>query len=144
MAAAAEVPLHWSKCQELANHYLGFNGWSVAITSLEEAPTDDASSCCCYRCGVCVRVGGVEAGGGGEHRYPQEDGVEGRGAVIGRAKKAAYARACEDAFSKIALALLSNGKVCAHSIEAPGDDAMATDIPPIKMIEMPYQEEEDI
>ena len=24
-------PLHFSKCQELANYYLGFNGWSVTM-----------------------------------------------------------------------------------------------------------------
>ena len=37
--------LHISRCQELANHYLGFNGWSVRIISLVPVSTTGLSLC---------------------------------------------------------------------------------------------------
>ncbi|KAK6311448.1 hypothetical protein J4Q44_G00171120 [Coregonus suidteri] len=34
-------PLSHSKCQDLANHYLGFNGWSTHIVTLKDISNCD-------------------------------------------------------------------------------------------------------
>ncbi len=32
-----DLPLHFSKCYELANYYLGFNGWTTKIVTVSHA-----------------------------------------------------------------------------------------------------------
>ena len=48
--------LHISKCHEMANHYLGFNGWSTRITSMVEVPGEGV----CYQCTVDLEVRGCD------------------------------------------------------------------------------------
>ena len=45
---AGNLPLSRSKCEELANYYLGFNGWSSEILyhRREEGPEIDSDSIC--------------------------------------------------------------------------------------------------
>ncbi len=103
--------LYHPKCQELANHYLGFNSWSVSIVSMVTCEDGGGGGKVCYQCSVqltlrlceCVSVGV----GRGEAQVlsPTE-----RAKVIGTAKKLAYRRACENAFSKVIIAVLPSGK----------------------------------
>ena len=66
--SAAEAPLPVSKCEELANHFLGFNGWSSQLIyhRLEEvSPEDEWTYCCAVRLsfrsvpGMCVEGVGM-------------------------------------------------------------------------------------
>ena len=61
---SSSFPLPLPKCQELANHYLGFNGWSTKVVSLSEEGRKEVSYCCvvvmvkgCEVCSVGVGVG---------------------------------------------------------------------------------------
>ena len=63
---AAEAPLPVSKCEELANHFLGFNGWSSELIyhRLEEVSPDGEWTYCCavrltFRCVPGLSVEGV-------------------------------------------------------------------------------------
>ena len=54
---ASDLPLPVSKCEELANHFLGFNGWSSELIyhRLEEVSSEDEWTYCCavrlsFRC----------------------------------------------------------------------------------------------
>ena len=74
-------PLHISKCQEVANHYLGFNGWSVRVVSMEEkktAPSTPGTVVVCFCCVAALRVKGceVESVGMGEGRLEMANSCE--------------------------------------------------------------------
>ena len=92
-------PLHLSKCHELANYYLHFNGWNIRILTLEEQINKG------YRCTVELKIKYFELC------------VKGVGSTIGHSysqgitMKLAFYRACENAFSQVALVLLPHGKV---------------------------------
>ncbi|XP_051995566.1 RAD52 motif-containing protein 1 [Xyrauchen texanus] len=124
-------PLSLSKCQNLANHYLGFNGWSTRIITLK-----DISKCADAGWqeepdsqGMLMKYGCIA-----ELTFPQHEvrchgvGVEEeiididrdpveklrkRGTLMKRAKDKAVVRA----FEKVLLMILGNGKVaieCKH------------------------------
>ncbi|XP_051572351.1 RAD52 motif-containing protein 1 [Myxocyprinus asiaticus] len=124
-------PLSLSKCQDLANHYLGFNGWSTRIVTLKDISKcadagwqEDADSQ-----GILMKYGCIA-----ELTFPQHDvschgvGVEEeivdidrdpeeklrkRGTLMKRAKD----KAVVGAFEKVLLVILGNGKVaieCKH------------------------------
>ncbi|XP_062605447.1 RAD52 motif-containing protein 1-like [Saccostrea cucullata] len=109
-------PLHFSKCQEVANHFLGFNGWSVShkYTDSETNPTEDHT----YKVRevavvrLNLKTDGLHAEGLGawEELYSIRDPVS-RGKAICKCKKLAYQRAVENAFSKVIILVLSNGKI---------------------------------
>ncbi|XP_048339117.1 RAD52 motif-containing protein 1, partial [Sphaerodactylus townsendi] len=124
--------LNSHKCQELANHYLGFNGWSNRIVTLqdisglEEEETEEEGSRALpqsqhrkYLCiqeltiprhSICARGIAVAEvpvdpsqgnnGGGGSRGH--------RALVL---QKLAAQKALSDAFQKILLIVLENGKV---------------------------------
>ncbi|XP_029429979.1 RAD52 motif-containing protein 1 [Rhinatrema bivittatum] len=117
------------KCQDLANHYLGFNGWSnriVAlqnISGLEEQENDEGKtltqeSILKYLCiveitlhghGLCSRGVGIAE----EKLENPGDPLE----LILKTKKIqkhAVQKSLSDAFQKIILVVLDNGKVAVH------------------------------
>lgn len=57
-------PLHISHCQELANHYLGFNGWNTRIAALTELSSKEEGGGgkreVAYRCVAEVEVKGCD------------------------------------------------------------------------------------
>ncbi|NXA16794.1 RDM1 protein, partial [Sapayoa aenigma] len=134
-----QVPaLSSSKCQELANHYLGFNGWSSRIIMLQNVSGFDGEKeevgkasqkrslkfLCALEVtlpnhGVCSRgvaLGEADAGSG-------EDPLELLMATR-RAQKLAVGKALSGAFQKILLVVLENGKVAVEynsSQEEPTD-----------------------
>ena len=74
-------PLHISKCQELANHYLGFNSWSVRVVSIAEkntAPSAPGTVVVCFCCVAMLQVKGceVESVGMGEGRLEMTNSCE--------------------------------------------------------------------
>ncbi|NXM00817.1 RDM1 protein, partial [Tyrannus savana] len=114
-----------NKCQELANHYLGFNGWSSRIITLQKVcglageNEEQGQSC---------QQGWVKFLCALEVTLPQH-GVRSRGVALGqaavgdgqdplelitatrRAQKLAVGKALSGAFQKILLVVLENGKV---------------------------------
>uniref|UniRef100_A0A8C1WDP0 RAD52 motif-containing protein 1 n=1 Tax=Cyprinus carpio TaxID=7962 RepID=A0A8C1WDP0_CYPCA len=100
-------PLSLSKCHNLANHYLGFGGWSTCIITLKDISkcvdagcqeeTDDQNVILKYGCDVIQTW--LEA-------YPEEK-LRKRGTLMKRAKD----KAVVAAFEKVLLMILGNGKV---------------------------------
>ncbi|XP_078385900.1 RAD52 motif-containing protein 1 [Cetorhinus maximus] len=120
-------PLNSIKCQELANYYLGFNGWCSRIIALQNI--SDAGGCeentqelvqperksIKYICimevkfinyGMCCRGIGVSEEFDQDATDPLNFALK-----LGRAQKAATQKALSDAFQKILLVVLGNGKV---------------------------------
>ncbi|KFP81904.1 RAD52 motif-containing protein 1, partial [Acanthisitta chloris] len=127
-----------SKCQELANHYLGFNGWSSRIITLQNVSGLDGENeelgktiqhqsvkfLCTLEvtlpnhriCTRGVALGEADVGNG-------EDPLEFLTAMK-RAQKLAVGKALSGAFQKILLVVLENGKVAVEynsSLEEPTD-----------------------
>ncbi|NWH60178.1 RDM1 protein, partial [Geococcyx californianus] len=119
------LALNSNKCQELANHYLGFNGWSSRIITLQNVSGFDGENeelgqtlqkrPVKYLCavevmlpnhGVCTR--GVALGEA--HLERGEDPLE-LLEVSRRAQKLAVGKALSSAFQKILLVILETGKV---------------------------------
>lgn len=117
------------KCQDVANHYLGFNGWSKRIIMIqnisgfddledEDTEAEPEGKSLKYLCvievalhkhGLCSRGVGV----GEENLENPKDPLE----IVmktGKTQKFAVQKALSDAFQKILLVVLENGKVAAE------------------------------
>ncbi|KAL5015335.1 hypothetical protein ScPMuIL_009605 [Solemya velum] len=114
--ATKPASLHFSRCQELANQYIGFNSWSITIKVLEEEKGAPEQSSCKVQylclCRVDIVGEGLHSEGFGawEEAFLYTDPTS-RGKAICKCKKLAYQRAVEDAFSKFLLVVLPNSKV---------------------------------
>ncbi|NXN26093.1 RDM1 protein, partial [Nycticryphes semicollaris] len=119
------LALNSNKCQELANHYLGFNGWSSRIITLQNVSGFDGENeeldetlqkrSMKYLCALevtlpnhGVRTRGVALGEADIEN--SEDPLEFITASR-RAQKLAVGKALSSAFQKILLVVLENGKV---------------------------------
>ncbi|XP_070534586.1 RAD52 motif-containing protein 1-like isoform X1 [Ptychodera flava] len=108
------------KCRELADYYLGFNSWSNTITSIvedddfQEEGSDNTASTIRYMCITKLELPRhdvqTEGLGIGEADYNPKD-VSTKGSAIAQAKKIAYRRASENAFSKLVLVVFGDGRV---------------------------------
>ncbi|KFO80905.1 RAD52 motif-containing protein 1 [Cuculus canorus] len=119
------LALNSNKCQELANHYLGFNGWSSRIITLQDVSGFDGEN---EELGEMVQKRSVKYLCAVEVTLPNH-GVCTRGVALGeadlengedplelvttsrRVQKLAVGRALSSAFQKILLVVLENGKV---------------------------------
>eukprot|EP00079_Xenopus_tropicalis_P009790 XP_002934108.1 PREDICTED: RAD52 motif-containing protein 1 isoform X1 [Xenopus tropicalis] len=130
------LSLNSSKCQDLANHYLGFNGWSKKIIALQNiSGLDEAEdegevqekTKLRYLC--LLEVGlpghGIRSRGVGvaeeilvKHKDPAELLIK-----TGNLQKYAVQKALSDAFQKILLVIFENGKVAAEYV-SPNDDTV--------------------
>ncbi|XP_068774886.1 RAD52 motif-containing protein 1 isoform X4 [Struthio camelus] len=119
------LALNSNKCQELANHYLGFNGWSSRIIMLQNVSGFDDENkelgktlqkrSLKYLCAVEVampnhRVYTRGVGLGESDIENGEDPLEFITATR-RVQKLAVGKALSSAFQKILLVVLDNGKV---------------------------------
>ncbi|XP_075299776.1 RAD52 motif-containing protein 1 isoform X2 [Opisthocomus hoazin] len=127
-----------NKCQELANHYLGFNGWSSRIITLQDVSGFDGKNeelektsqkrSVKYLCAVEVALPnhGLHSRGvalGEADIENSEDPLE-FVTASGRVQKLAVGKALSNAFQKILLVVLENGKVAVEynsSQEEPAD-----------------------
>ncbi|KAL8213110.1 UNVERIFIED_CONTAM: RAD52 motif-containing protein 1 [Gekko kuhli] len=129
------LALNSYKCQELANHYLGFNGWSSRIVTLqdisgfeeevnegEDSRALPESQRCKYLCiqeltlpqhSICARGVGVAE--------TPVDPSQGFVTAMRGAQKLAAQKALSDAFQKILLVVLESGKVAVEFI-SPQED----------------------
>ncbi|XP_033121623.1 RAD52 motif-containing protein 1-like [Anneissia japonica] len=100
------------KCYELANYYLGFNGWSSQIISLSEYTEADEKDVASYVCNarILFRFHDVSSDGVGLGQVAFSSS-ESKMTAIKKAKRVACNRAYENAFSKCSLVVLNNGKV---------------------------------
>ncbi|XP_062846929.1 RAD52 motif-containing protein 1 [Trichomycterus rosablanca] len=117
--------LSHSKCLELANHYLGYNGWSTHIITLKDISkcadagwspdTDDEGELIKYGCFVELTLPqhGVTCRGIGvaEEVVDQEKALEERLWKRGQLMKWAKDKAVVAAFEKVLILVLGNGKV---------------------------------
>ncbi|NXG72504.1 RDM1 protein, partial [Baryphthengus martii] len=132
------LPLNSTKCQELANHYLGFNGWSSRIITLQNVSGFHGEN---EEVGKTFQKPSVKFLCALEVTLPRH-GVRARGVALGeadvenaedplefvtatrRVQKLAVGRALSSAFQKILLVVLENGKVAVEyssSHEEPTD-----------------------
>ncbi|XP_064597650.1 RAD52 motif-containing protein 1-like isoform X2 [Liolophura sinensis] len=107
--------LYVTKCQQLANHYLGFNGWSCCLKSMiNDSDRDQVTPKVRYLCSVRIDItnhGLHSEGIGVSEAFMDPENPSSKGEVIGRVKKLTYQNALENAFSKIILIVLASGKV---------------------------------
>ncbi|XP_040473568.1 RAD52 motif-containing protein 1 [Falco naumanni] len=117
--------LNSNKCQQLANHYLGFNGWSSRIITLQNVSGFDGEN---EELGKTLQKQSVKYLCAVEVTLPNH-GVRARGVALGeadvensedplkfvtatrRVQKLAAGKALSSAFQKILLVVLENGKV---------------------------------
>nr|XP_047903752.1 RAD52 motif-containing protein 1 isoform X2 [Anser cygnoides] len=132
------LALNSNKCQELANHYLGFNGWSSRIITLQNVSGFDDEN---GDLGKTLQKRSVKYLGAVEVTLPNH-GVRTRGVGLSeaeiengedplefvtatrRVQKLAVGKALSSAFQKILLVVLENGKVAVeynHTQEEPTD-----------------------
>lgn len=118
-------PLSLSKCLDLANHYLGFSGWSTRIITLKDiskcvdagCPEEEDSQGVFLKYGCLVELTfpqhGVTCQGVGvaeaiiDSAQDPEEKLRRRGALMKQAKN----KAVVGAFEKVLLMVLGNGKV---------------------------------
>lgn len=119
-----QLPLTIQRCIDVANYYIGFDGWSSSIVTLapaEELSFDAPTKMykCVFKCVVRYsfksydRV--LEAIGFGMH-----EGLQ-RGETIEYAKKKAVTEAYKNAFQSMAIILLRTGKVALHFLDTSVD-----------------------
>ncbi|XP_051894673.1 RAD52 motif-containing protein 1 [Pristis pectinata] len=134
-----QLSLNSFKCQELANYYLGFNRWSSHIIGLQKISDADGyeenaqvvqsqRKSIKYFCimevkfknyDMCSRGIGVSA------EFETQDVMDplNYALTIGRTQKSAKQKALTDAFQKVVLVVLGNGKVSVQwSLEQDGMD----------------------
>ncbi|XP_061446324.1 RAD52 motif-containing protein 1 isoform X2 [Rhineura floridana] len=127
------LALNSYKCRELANHYLGFNGWSSRIITLqnisgfeeeenEEVTTSSRKQHSKYLCvqELTFPLYGVRTRGVGVaelHIDPNQEFLMDTNNI----QKLAVHRALSDAFQKILILVLENGKV-AVEYSSPQED----------------------
>lgn len=116
-------PLYMAKCTVLANYYLGFNGWSTRITQLDrlentsEAGDSQEKTNAVYRCVVRLEIKDCEffcegtGYGGDKNILEQEKDPTKKIELLGYAKKVAHRHAYENAFQRVIITSLDNGKV---------------------------------
>ncbi|KAL1780340.1 RAD52 motif-containing protein 1 isoform X1 [Sigmodon hispidus] len=116
--------LNSSRCQELANYYFGFNGWSKRIIKLQELsglgdevlPGPQQKQNLKFFCAVEVVLAsyGCRSPGVGIAEEPLGQLEEGQSSYLTRrktAQKLAIQSALSDAFQKLAIVVLDSGKV---------------------------------
>lgn len=116
--------LNSSRCQELANYYFGFNGWSKRIIKLQELsgleddtlPVPVQRQSLRFLCAVEVVLPlyGCRSPGVGVAEEPLHQLEEGQSSYLMRrktAQKLAVQSALSDAFQKLAIVVLESGKV---------------------------------
>ncbi|NWY07825.1 RDM1 protein, partial [Nothoprocta ornata] len=139
------LALNSNKCQELANHYLGFNGWSSRIITLqnvsgfdnenEEMGKTSQKQSLKYVCVMEVTIPnhGVCSRGVGLAEADMENGEDPLEFVTAtrRVQKLAVGKALSSAFQKILLVVLDNGKVAVEyncTQEEPTDSLTEEDL----------------
>ncbi|KAK6167979.1 hypothetical protein SNE40_021893 [Patella caerulea] len=112
-----------SQCVDLASYYMGFNGWSTEIRLLEkdsneenEGVVDSDIATIRYMCVVTLYITGhllsCQGFGAWEEKYHKAAiDPKDRITLVGKTKKIASQRAKQNAFSKLLLIILPNGKV---------------------------------
>ncbi|KFP79853.1 RAD52 motif-containing protein 1, partial [Apaloderma vittatum] len=120
------LALSSNKCQELANHYFGFNGWSSRIITLQNVSGFDGENeelgrtlqqrSVKYLCAVEVTLPnhGVRARGVALGEADVENGEDPLEFVTAmrRAQKLAAGKALSSAFQKILLVVLGKAQFC--------------------------------
>jgi len=112
-------PLPFPKAVEVCNHFLGFNKWSSKIVSISKAASKPASEengavqCECT-CEVQISIpDGRFVRGQGRGRFTSKYPMK----AFEVARKTSLTDARKKAFSKLAILVLTSGKVVVHVLE---------------------------
>ncbi|XP_078807135.1 RAD52 motif-containing protein 1 isoform X1 [Oryzias latipes] len=116
------IPLSHTRCLELANHFLGFNGWTSEIITLkeltveeeEEEGPDGGTSCRTLRFGCVLRLSFPQHGLTTQGSAVLEDSSSCTGGVLQRRcrlQRAVREQALVQAFSTVVILLLGDGKL---------------------------------
>lgn len=111
-----KIPLYFKRCYELVNHYLGFNSWSTEIKTLfedkENIQDTEHTRTVKYVCLAELTVTDLKTEGVGvwQESYSKTDPMSKIQATC-KCKKLCHQRAIENAFSRVLLIYLCNGKV---------------------------------
>ncbi|XP_052052431.1 RAD52 motif-containing protein 1 isoform X2 [Apodemus sylvaticus] len=116
--------LNSSRCQELANYYFGFNGWSKRIVKLQElSGLEDATLAMPMQkqnpqffCAVEVVLPsyGCRSPGVGISEEPLHQLEEGQSSLLTKrktAQKLAFQAALSDAFQRLTIVVLESGRI---------------------------------
>lgn len=127
--------LNSSRCQDLANYYFGFNGWSKRILKLQElsGPEDAALSAPVQKCGfqffcaaeVVLPSYGCRSPGVAIAEEPRHQLEEGQSSFLTRrktAQKLAIQGALSDAFQKLSIVVLGSGRIAVEY--RPGEETV--------------------
>ncbi|XP_055513336.1 RAD52 motif-containing protein 1 [Leucoraja erinacea] len=123
-----QLSLNSIKCQELANYYLGFNGWSSHIIGLQKISGTDGCEESAqemeqserksikYLCIMEIKFKNYDMccrGIGVSEVLETQDATDplNYALLLGRTQKSAMQKALSDAFQKVVLVVLGNGKV---------------------------------
>jgi len=162
IAEAACLPLYMAKCTELANYYFGFNGWTTKIVQVEKLKTEECTDSktdnihsAIFKCVVSLEIKGCDficygTGYGGDYGVLQQERNPSRQLeLLGFAKKLAHRHAYENAFRRVIIVCLDNGKVAVEinqqDISQWSLDEMSEDgiVQVNYMEEMPHSESDD-
>ncbi|GAB1606731.1 RAD52 motif-containing protein 1-like isoform X1 [Argonauta hians] len=145
--------LSLSRCYDVANYYFGFNGWTTDIKLLKQdlsqtAEADSTKSKLCFYCFSCVSVPihGITADGFGawEENYNKNEPLQ-KLTAYHKVRKICYQRSLVNAFSKILVLVLPNGKVSAalNTLKPDTYSAETVDTPLLQINELDEEPEED-
>ncbi|XP_014789530.1 RAD52 motif-containing protein 1 isoform X1 [Octopus bimaculoides] len=113
--------LSLNKCYDVANFYFGFNGWTTNIKLLKQDTYEmDTNSTICKVCFCSLSTVSLpfhritsEGFGAWEETWNQNDPLQ-KLTAYHKARKICYQRSIVNAFSKILVLVLPNGKICAE------------------------------
>ncbi|XP_015765918.1 PREDICTED: RAD52 motif-containing protein 1-like isoform X3 [Acropora digitifera] len=162
IAEAGQLPLYMAKCTELANYYFGFNGWTTKIVQVEKLKTEECTdsktdniNSAIFKCVVSLEIKGCDficygTGYGGDYGVLQQERNSSRQLeLLGFAKKLAHRHAYENAFKRVIIVCLDNGKVAVEinqqdisqwSLDELSEDGI---VQVNYMEEMPHSESDD-
>lgn len=133
--------LHFTRCYELINYYLGFNSWSTSIKTLFEdkdsVSETEQTKTIKYVCLVelCVTDLNTDGVGVWEETFLKTDPMSKIQAVC-KCKKLSQSRAIENAFSKVLLVVLPNGKATVEIDTTKPDFNSANYVPDDQLIKV--------
>ncbi|XP_068735033.1 RAD52 motif-containing protein 1-like [Montipora capricornis] len=151
---AVRHPLYMAKCTELANYYFGFNGWMTKIVQVEKLEKvectdskDDHINSSIFKCVIRLEIKGCDffcfgTGYGGDYRVLQKETNPSRKLeLLGFGKKLSHRHAYENAFKRVIIVSLDNGKV---GVEINQEDTSECDLDELRedgIVNVNYVEE---
>ncbi|XP_063677247.1 uncharacterized protein LOC134813419 [Bolinopsis microptera] len=102
-------PLLLHQCSNLLNNFVGFSNWSLVVAGRDVVVTPDITVSISVE--INIPQFDITATGFGKYSCGEAQlSLKSKGTKLSVANKMAYARACSDAFSTLAVVILPSGK----------------------------------